>query len=135
MESITVLALTLYKMLSSKLQNRLTDLDLVLILQKLQTYQQAINTKSKGAASNCYALIDATLHQISRPWGGDRRIPQIRNRNNIQRAAYSGHKRHHGLKFQSVVVPDGMLVQMFGPVEGWRHHTIILRESSLSQRV
>ena len=75
------------QLLSSKFENRLTDLDLVLTIQKLQTYQQAINMKSKGAASNCYALIDATLHQISRPWGVGRRIPQIRNRNNIQRTA------------------------------------------------
>ena len=49
---------------------------------------------------------------------------------------YSGHKRHHGLKFQSVVVLDGMIVKMFGPVEGRRHDDVtVLRASKLEQKL
>ena len=123
------------ELLSAKFENRLTDFDLVLVLQRLEMYKAAIHKKSKGVCQDCYALIDATLHQITRPCGAGRRRRNIRNQNNIQRAAYSGHKRHHGLKFQSVIVPDGMLVQMFGPIEGRRHDTTVLKESRLEERL
>ena len=39
---------------------------------------------------------------------------------------YSGHKHIHTLKFQSVMSPFGIIVHLFGPVEGQRHvaHTL-----------
>lgn len=33
-----------------------------------------------------------------------------------QRHVYNGHKRVHALKYQSVVAPNGLIVNMFGPV-------------------
>ena len=42
---------------------------------------------------------------------------------------YNGHKRHHGIKFQSIVLPDGLVAQMFGPVKGRRHDTTLLKLS------
>ena len=119
------------ELISAKFENRLTDFDLVLVLQRIDMYKGAIHKKSKHASSNCYGLIDATLHQITRPWGGGR---SRRNMRNQQRAA-SGHKRHHGLKFQSVVVPAGIFVQMYGLVEGKRHDTTVLKASRLEQRL
>ena len=77
----------------------------------------------------------ATVHFISSPWTRGRRRQGLRNLSNIQRACYSGHKRHHGLKFQSVVLPDGMVAQMFGPVEGRRHDVFLLNKSRLDQRM
>ena len=56
------------------------------------------------------------------------------NNTNIQRAAYNGHKRKHGLNFQSVVVPEGMVAQMFGPVEGRRHDITLLKLSNLERQ-
>ena len=38
-------------------------------------------------------------------------------------------------KFQSVVLPDGMVAQMFGPVEGRRHDVFLLNKSRLDQRM
>ena len=32
------------------------------------------------------------------------------------RVLYNGHKRVHALKFQSVVLPSGMIAHMYGPV-------------------
>ena len=29
---------------------------------------------------------------------------------------YNGHKRAHGLKFQSVVIPNGLIAHLYGPV-------------------
>lgn len=40
-----------------------------------------------------------------------------------QRVLYnvSGHKKVHAIKFQSIVVPNGLDANLFGPVEGKRH--------------
>ena len=43
-----------------------------------------------------------------------------------QRAVYNGHKRVHSLKFQSVLAPNGMIANLFGPVEGRRHDATML---------
>ena len=39
----------------------------------------------------------------------------------FQRVVYNGHKRVHALKFQSIVVPNGIILSMWGPCEGRRH--------------
>ncbi len=33
-----------------------------------------------------------------------------------QRVVYNGHKRVDNLKFQSVVVPNGMIANLYGPI-------------------
>lgn len=48
---------------------------------------------------------------------------------------YSGHRRKLGLKFQSVVIPDGMIFHLYGSVEGRRHDVILLKNSGLEERV
>ena len=73
--------------------------------------------------------------EICKPWQRGRKRRGIRNQDNIQRACYSGHKRHHGIKFQSIVVPDGTVVQMFGPVEGRRHDVFLLNLSRLDEHM
>ena len=37
----------------------------------------------------------------------------------------------HALKFQAVTAPDGLITQLFGPVEGRRHDSGVLGESGL----
>ena len=44
---------------------------------------------------------------------------------------YNGHKRVHAIKFQSVVAPNRMIVNMFSPVEGRRHDSSMLTCSGL----
>ncbi|KAM7436750.1 hypothetical protein ABFA07_013482 [Porites harrisoni] len=44
---------------------------------------------------------------------------------------YSGHKRVHCLKFQSVMAPNGIIAHLFGPIEGRRHDAFMLGESNL----
>lgn len=50
--------------------------------------------------------MDGTVRQISRP--GD-----------YQRVVYNGHKPVHAIKFQAVVIPSGLVANLYGPVEGW----------------
>ncbi|XP_048577691.1 uncharacterized protein LOC116607814 [Nematostella vectensis] len=44
---------------------------------------------------------------------------------------YNVHKRVHGIKFQSVVAPNGLIANLFGPVEGKRHDERMLQMSGL----
>lgn len=48
-----------------------------------------------------------------------------------QRVVYNGHKRVHALKFQSVALLNGLIANIYGPVEGRRHDAGILRDSGL----
>ena len=69
---------------------------------QLQRFADAVY--SKGAAlKNCWGFIDGTVRPISR-------------RGEHQRVMYNGHKRVHAIKFQSVVVPNGLIANLYGPV-------------------
>lgn len=83
----------------------------------LQTYATAISTQG-APLQRCWGFIDGTLRPICRP-GQD------------QQEVYNGHKRVHGLKFQSVVIPNGLVANLYGPMEGRRHDSAMLAESQL----
>ena len=44
---------------------------------------------------------------------------------------YNGHKRVHGIIFQSVVTPNGLITNLSGPFEGKSHDSVMLHESDL----
>jgi len=67
----------------------------------------------------CVGFIDGTTIFVARPGGG------------YQRACYSGHKRKHSIKFQSVLTPDGLLFKFSGPWERRRHDMTLFHESGL----
>jgi hypothetical protein len=48
-----------------------------------------------------------------------------------QEEYFSGHKRHHCVKYQSVLCPDGIIASLMGPYPGRRHDAGIFRESNL----
>ena len=68
----------------------------------LESYARAIDLKG-SPLPNCFGFIDGTVRPICRP-------------EQNQRIVYNGHKRVHGLKYQSVVLPNGMIANMYGPV-------------------
>ena len=73
-----------------------------------------------GAPLDCIAaLIDGTLQKNARP---------VRN----QRLVYNGWKRIHCLKYHFVITPDGIIIHVYGPVDGRRHDETIFKESGLS---
>lgn len=83
--------------------HRLTALNHTLMSPHLlQTYADAIQRKG-SALPNCFGFIDGTVRPICRP-------------EENQRIVYNGHKRVHGLKYQSVSLPCGMIANMYGPV-------------------
>lgn len=77
----------------------------------------------KGAPlENCWGFIDGTVRPLCKP-------------DENQRILYNGHKRVHGIKFQSVVAPNGLIASLFGPVEGRRHDSGMLVDSGLLQEL
>ena len=42
-----------------------------------------------------------------------------------QMIVYNGHKRQHALKYQSITTPNGMIANLYGPVDGKRHDATI----------
>jgi hypothetical protein len=61
--------------------------DMSIWIPRMPLYSDLIWDATSGAATNVIGFIDGTLKKTCRP---------IHN----QRQAYSGHKRHHGMKFQ-----------------------------------
>ena len=49
----------------------------------------------------------------------------------MQRVVYNGHKRVHRLKFQSVALPNGLIGNLYGPVEGRRQDVGMLKDTGL----
>ncbi|CAB3990061.1 Hypothetical predicted protein [Paramuricea clavata] len=85
--------------------------------ENMQRYADSIS--SKGAPlGNCFGFINRTVRPICRP-----------KRN--QKVVLNGHKRVHSLKFQSVALPNGMVANLYGPVEGKRHDAAMLAKSRL----
>jgi hypothetical protein len=48
---------------------------------------------------------------------------------------YSGHKPHHGMKFQSIETPGGLFACMFGAINGNRHDSHMMTQSGLLQKL
>jgi hypothetical protein len=69
---------------------------------------------------NCWGFVDGTVHPVCRP-----------GRN--QQIIYNGHKRVHSIQFQSVALPNGLVGNLYGPVEGKWHDSGMLASSGLLQ--
>ncbi len=74
--------------------------DPTLFHHRMPRYAEIISAKC-GLVSNVWGFLDRTLRRTCRP---------IYH----QKQMYSGHKRIHGMKFQSVVTQDGHFACMFG---------------------
>ena len=87
----------------------------------LQQYADSIHARG-APLDNCFGFIDGTLCKINRP-----KIDQ--------RVVYNGHKRIHALKFQSLVLPNGIIDNLRGPYEGRRHDSTMLFQTGLLQQL
>ena len=87
----------------------------------LKVFADAVHNKG-ATLDNCWGFVDGTVRPICRP-------------KQHQRAVNNGHKMVHAPKFQSVVAPNGLIINLFGPVEGRRHHSAILAMSGLLEQL
>jgi nuclease HARBI1 len=69
-----------------------------------------------------WAFIDGTLRHTCRP-------------SEHQQEVYSGHKRKHGMKYQSVYLPMGFYAHMPDPEMGARHDGFMLGNSNLEEQL
>jgi len=91
-----------------------------LTLNKLRDYSHHI--ANSGAGDCVWGFVDGTIQKICRP-------------TEDQRLCYSGHKRIHGFKFQSIVTPDGLISSMSGPIIGSRGDWILWRQSNIEEEL
>ena len=83
--------------------HRLTQWNMALLNPAaLEQYAEVITEKG-SALTNCLGFIDGTVRPICRP-------------EKNQKVVYNGHKRIHSLKFQSLVLPNGIIGNLYGPV-------------------
>ena len=102
----------------STFSHLLSDFNLPILSQnKLEEYCDVIHAKD-APLTNCFGFVDGTVRPICRPGTN-------------QRVVYNGHKRVHALKFQSLALPNGLIGNMYGPLEGKRHDCFLLRLSNL----
>jgi hypothetical protein len=108
----------------------------------LATFDSKI--KAKLAAMGCafqdlrvFGFIDNTVNATCRPAGGPARSGPNAPRNDplIQRAFYNGWKKLHGLKWQTIDLPNGMNFNVYGPVSCRRHDLFNLQESEINDKL
>lgn len=88
---------------------------------ELARYADAIHDRG-APLKTVFGFIDCTIRRIAHPtWW--------------QRQAYSGHKKVHALKFQAVMLPNGIIGHLFGPFEGRRADNFLLKESKFLERI
>lgn len=87
----------------------------------LKIFADSIHAKG-GALQNCWGFIDGTVRGVCRPGVH-------------QRTLYNGHKKIHSLKFQAIAAPNGLVANLFGPVEGRRHDSGMLADSGLLEKL
>ena len=78
--------------------------------QCLQEFADVVY-QSGAPFQNCWWFIDGTVRPVCRPGHGQRHL-------------YNSHKIIHAIKFQSVATPNGLVANLFGPLEGTRHMTV-----------
>ena len=87
-------------------------------LVKLAEFGTAV--VAKGAPLDVVvALIDGTLQKNARP-------------SNNQQLVYNGWKHIHCLKYHALISPDGIVIHIYGPVDGRRHDKTVYKESGLA---
>lgn len=93
------------------------DNNSLLTPQKLSSYASAIHAAGAPLAT-VWGFLDCTIRRICRP-------------SKHQRVVYNGYKKHHALKYQAVMIPNGIFAHLFGPWEGRRTDPFLLSESGL----
>ena len=82
-----------------------------------------------------FAFIDNTMNGTCRPGGGPTRDGENAPRNDplIQQAWYNGWKKLHGMKWQSIDLPNGMNYHVWGAVSVRHNDMFTLRHSNINE--
>jgi nuclease HARBI1 len=92
--------------------------------------------QQKGIAgpdfSNVGMFIDGTFNHCCRP---EQREDHLIAGRDTQRAVYSGYYAGWGLKYLHCVLPNGILAQVWGPVDGRRHDAHLFAISHINEKL
>jgi hypothetical protein len=85
----------------------------------------------------CCSFVDCTVIGTSRPGAGPAEPGVLAPRYNqfIQQAAYNGWKKFHGYKYQTLEGPNGMCLDLYGPMTFRHSDTELYRDSNLNDRM
>jgi hypothetical protein len=99
-------------------------------LHRLAQWAQAIALKGLSAPLHIALFIDGTLRGTAVPNLPTRvHLPPGITAWQLQAALFSGHKWKHGLKFQGINAPNGLIVGCFGPRGGFESDCKMLLDS------
>ena len=93
------------------------DLDIGTCRAQCRRWAAVISRKG-APLERCWGFIDGTIRETCRPVRG-------------QRGAYNGWKKLHGVKYQSIETPDGLMRQVWGPLLCRRNDNFLLAASQL----
>ena len=71
---------------------------------------------------NIWGFLDGTQGRMCHPQTG-------------QESVFNGHKRIHSLKYQALMLPNGIVGHFFGPIEGRRHDSAMYHLSGLDAQI
>jgi len=91
-----------------------------LSLQQLQLYVAAVTATVGVQELGIWGFIDRTVQPIARPLVG-------------QEEYSSGEEGYHGIKFQSIVTPDGLISSSIGPEFGSKGDWKLWQQSSIER--
>jgi hypothetical protein len=77
-----------------------------------------------GGVKGVYGFVDGTFRGHRRPGGQE-----------AQRTVYSGHKRAHGMNWQAVVTPDGLVSSLVGPYAGANNDWSMWKRSGCEEEI
>jgi hypothetical protein len=89
---------------------------------RMPLYAAAIQRTSGINGLDIFGFLDCTVRGVRRPLYG-------------QEAIYNGHKKTHGMKYQALGLPDGLLAAVDGPRSARRHDSRVLVESTLENEI
>ena len=85
---------------------------------RLAAWAQAVVDNGVDPALNIALFIDGTFREVCRPSPNLNKLPPNVTLWTLQKLLFSGHKWRHGLNYQGINAPNGLIVGCFGPVVG-----------------
>ena len=103
------------------------------ITNKLREWAAAVSEACPNTYNTVVLFLDGTHRRTCRPRPATAVLPPGVTMNDIQQSQYDGRLHKHGHKYHALVSPVGLIVHAYGPVDGRRHDTTILRQSGLAE--
>ena len=101
----------------------------------LARWASDVSKKVPNTFQDVWSFIDGTVRPTCKPCPDPRKLPPGITAGQVQQAQYSGHKRRHAFKGHAIIVPSGMLIHWFGPVDGRRHDSFLLQKSGVLEQL